>query len=89
MTYDVEKIVLGGGVTHSGDAFLAPILGELARLRQQSTLAAELLRDEKLHLIPPDYNPGVWGAVHLANQMSTETITYISANDGSRSSLKT
>lgn len=89
MTYDVEKIVLGGGVTHSGDAFLAPILRELARLRQQSTLAAELLRDEKLHLIPPDYNPGVWGAVHLANQMSTETITYISANDGSRSSLKT
>ena len=68
MTYDVEKIVLGGGVTRSGDAFLAPILHELARLRQQSTLAAELLLDEKLRLIPPDYNPGVWGAVHLANQ---------------------
>ena len=68
VTYDVEKIVLGGGVTRSGDAFLAPILHELARLRQQSTLAAELLLDEKLRLIPPDYNPGVWGAVHLANQ---------------------
>lgn len=89
MTYDVEKIVLGGGVTHSGDAFLAPILHELAHLRQQSTLAAELLLDEKLRLIPPDYNPGVWGAVHLANQTSSETITHISANDGSRSSFKT
>lgn len=89
MTYDVEKVLLGGGVTRSGDAFLAPILRELATLRQQSTLAAELLRDEKLHLIPPDYNPGVWGAVHLANQMRSETITYISANDKGRSSLKT
>lgn len=89
MTYDVEKVMLGGGVTRSGEAFLAPILRELAALRQQSALAAELLLDEKLHLIPPDYNPGVWGAVHLANQMSSETITHISANDGSRSSLKT
>ncbi len=89
MTYDVEKIVLGGGVTRSGDAFLAPILHELARLRQQSTLAADLLLDEKLYLIPPDYNPGVWGAVHLAGQTVSETVTNLSANDGSRSSLKT
>ena len=66
MMYDVEKIVLGGGVTRSGSAFLSPILHELAHLRQQSALAAELLPDEKLHLIPPDYNPGVWGAVRLA-----------------------
>jgi glucokinase len=71
MTYDVEKIVIGGGVSRSGDAFLAPILHELAHLRQQSTLAAELLLDKKLHLIPPDHNPGVWGAVHLAHQVSS------------------
>ncbi len=72
MTYDVEKIVLGGGVTHSGAAFLAPILHELAQLRQQSTLAASLLLDERLHLILPDYSPGVWGAVHLARQAASE-----------------
>jgi glucokinase len=89
MTYDVEKIVIGGGVTRSGDAFLAPILRNLAHLRQQSTLAAELMLDEKLYLIPPNYNPGLWGAVHLANQTISETVTYISANDGSRSGLKT
>lgn len=69
MTYDVEKIVLGGGVTRSGEAFLAPILRELARLRQQSTLAAEMLLEEKLLLIQPDYNPGVWGAVRLAKDI--------------------
>lgn len=83
MTYDVEKIVIGGGVTRSGNAFLAPVLRELDILRQQSSLAAELLPDEKLHLIPPDYNPGVWGAVHLANQSALETVTHISVNDGS------
>lgn len=68
MTYDVEKIVLGGGVTQSGDAFLAPILQELACLRQQSTLAAALLPDEKVHLMPAGFNPGVWGAINLAKQ---------------------
>ncbi|MBK8904341.1 MAG: ROK family protein [Anaerolineaceae bacterium] len=66
MMYDVEKIVIGGGVARSGDAFLDPIRQELAQLRQHSPLAAELLREEKLHLMPPDYNPGLWGAVQLA-----------------------
>ena len=75
MTYDVEKIVLGGGVTQSGDAFLAPILQELANLRQQSPLAAALLPDEKVHLIPPDFNPGVWGAVNLAKQTLLEPLS--------------
>jgi glucokinase len=32
MTYDVEKVVLGGGVSHDGDGFLKPILADLARL---------------------------------------------------------
>ncbi|MFZ1399719.1 MAG: ROK family protein [Candidatus Promineifilaceae bacterium] len=68
MTYDVEKIVLGGGVTRSGAAFLAPILAELATLRQQSPLADSLLPAAKLHLMPVDYNPGVWGAINLAKQ---------------------
>ncbi|MCB8977491.1 MAG: ROK family protein [Ardenticatenaceae bacterium] len=75
MTYDVEKIVLGGGVTQSGDAFLAPILQELACLRQQSPLAAALLPDEKVHLIPSNFNPGVWGAVNLAKQTLLEPLS--------------
>lgn len=74
MTYDVEKVVLGGGVTRSGDALLGPILRELATLRQQSTLAAELLLDQKLYLIPLNYNPGLWGAVHLAQQTVSEML---------------
>ena len=66
MMYDVEKIVIGGGVTRSGDPFMAPIRHELAQLRQRSPLAAALLGEEKVHFMPPDYNPGLWGAVRLA-----------------------
>lgn len=66
MMYDVEKVVIGGGVTRSGSPFLAPIWQELAQLRQHSPLAAALLPDQKLHLMPPEYNSGLWGAVRLA-----------------------
>ncbi|GJM40547.1 MAG: NagC family transcriptional regulator [Ardenticatenaceae bacterium] len=66
MLYDVEKVVLGGGVTHSGAAFFQPILQALTQLRRQSPLAESLLREEKLHLLPTNFNPGAWGAIHLA-----------------------
>jgi predicted NBD/HSP70 family sugar kinase len=66
MTYDVEKVVLGGGVTRSGPTFLDPILAELARLRSLSSLAAAMLEDEKVALLPADYNAGTWGAITLA-----------------------
>jgi len=68
MSYDVDKVLLGGGVSRDGDAFLQPILQELSHLRKQSTLARELLLDEKVALIPQEYNAGVWGAIRLAQQ---------------------
>jgi len=68
MSYDVNKVLLGGGVSRDGDAFLQPILHELAHLRLQSTLARELLRDDKVALIPQEFNAGVWGAIRLAQQ---------------------
>jgi glucokinase len=66
MAYDVERVVLGGGVTRAGAAFLHPILEELARMRADSPLAAEMLPAQKFHLLPPDYDAGTWGAVTLA-----------------------
>ncbi|WP_420641119.1 ROK family protein [Candidatus Leptofilum sp.] len=83
MSYDVEKVVLGGGVTRSGHRFLAPILREMATLRQQSSLAAELLLDENLHLISPDFNPGLWGAVQLAKQIFLEEVAVATAINAS------
>jgi glucokinase len=66
MAYDVECIVLGGGVSRDGDAFLQPILEEIQRLRDESPLAHEMLRPDMISLLPPDYDAGTWGAVVLA-----------------------
>jgi glucokinase len=68
MAYDVECVVLGGGVSRQGDAFLQPILRELERLRQDSALASEMLRPAMVRLLPPDYDAGTWGAVVLAGR---------------------
>lgn len=62
-TYDVDQVVLGGGVTGAGAAFLTPITNALSRLRAQSDLLAELLAEDKFVMLPAGYNPGPWGAV--------------------------
>ncbi len=67
MAYDVERVIMGGGVTQAGAAFLDPILEELSRMRAQSPLAAMLLRTEKFSLLPAGYKPGAWGAAQLAH----------------------
>jgi glucokinase len=69
MAYDVEKVVLGGGVSHDGDSFLMPILAELAGLRAHSELANIMLAESKITLMPNTYNAGLWGAINLARQM--------------------
>ena len=54
MAYDVERVVLGGGVSHAGVDFARPILRELDRLRATSALAQEQLV------------PGSWTCCHRA-----------------------
>ena len=66
VAYDVECIVLGGGVSRNGEAFLRPVLAELACLREGSALAGEMIQPEMIRLLPPDYDAGTWGAVVLA-----------------------
>ncbi len=66
MTYDVEQVVLGGGVTRAGAAFEQPLRRALAALRADSPLAAAMLSDEKIVVVPADFNAGVVGAVYLA-----------------------
>ena len=66
MAYDVERIIIGGGVSRDGDAFLQPILDEIERLREDSALAREMLQPDMIRLLPPDYDAGTWGAVVLA-----------------------
>jgi len=66
VAYDVECIVLGGGVSHDGQAFLEPVLRQLNRLRESSALTNEMLQTDMIRLLPPDYHAGTWGAVVLA-----------------------
>jgi len=73
MTYDVEMVVLGGGVSHAGDAFLLPVLNEIEKIRSQSDLAANMLSRDKVILLPSDYDAGVWGAIVLAQKIAQKS----------------
>lgn len=72
MTYDVEKVVLGGGVTRAGEAFEGPLRQAMDALRADSPLTASMMPDEKVLIIPTDFSPGVMGAVYLAPAPSPE-----------------
>ena len=73
MTYDVRRVVLGGGVAGAGETFLAPVLAALEDLRAASELAREALPQDVVHLLPPDADAGGWGAVILARSVATVT----------------
>lgn len=66
MAYDVERVIVGGGVSHAGDAFERPLRRELERLRAASDFAGELLPADIVHILPPEAEPGAWGAVAIA-----------------------
>ncbi len=66
MCYDVEEIVLGGGVTQAGEQFLRPVLDEWERQRRRAALARKVLRPEMVRLADPTRNMGAWGAAAVA-----------------------
>jgi predicted NBD/HSP70 family sugar kinase len=73
MTYDVRRVVLGGGVTHAGTPFLDPVTSALDELRAASELAREALPADVVHLLPPDADAGGWGGVILARSAARRT----------------
>jgi glucokinase len=73
MTYDVRRVVLGGGVTHAGAPFLEPVTRALDELRAASELAREALPADVVHLLPPDADAGGWGGVILARSAARRT----------------
>jgi glucokinase len=74
MAYDVEKVVLGGGVSHAGEALLKPIQEGLAEMGAISGLAKAMLPEEKTILLPDYYRAGSWGAIELALQISSAMV---------------
>ena len=57
MTYDVQRVVVGGGVSHAGPAVRGPLRRELERLRAGSDLAGELLPADIVDVLPPEPKP--------------------------------
>jgi len=74
LAYDVERIVIGGGVSHAGEAFMAPVRRELARFRAGSALSDEILRPDLVVLLPPGADAGAWGAVTVARELLEDDV---------------
>ena len=72
--YDVERIVIGGGVSHAGEAFMAPVRRELDRFRAASALSDEILRPDLVVLLPPGADAGAWGAVTVARELLEDDV---------------
>lgn len=71
MTYDVRRVVIGGGVSQAGPAFAEPIHRELARLRAASPQAGELLPADIVEILPSGSEAGAWGAIAIARHAQT------------------
>lgn len=68
LAYDVERIIIGGGVTRAGNDFAIPLWSSLKALRDESALAAMMLAPERIAILPADYSAGMWGAVMVGRQ---------------------
>lgn len=66
MTYDVERVIVGGGVAGAGPAFLESIDSALEATRASSELAAEMLGAGSVELLPDGIDTGAWGAITVA-----------------------
>jgi glucokinase len=66
MAYDVDRIVLGGGVGNVGDPLLRAVEVELRVLREASPLVAELVPPGRVTTLPTGSHAAVRGAVAVA-----------------------
>lgn len=66
MSYDVELIYIGGGLSRAGDTLLRPIQQVWERQRELSDMAHTMLDPQQLKMVPPSFRAGAWGAVAVA-----------------------
>jgi hypothetical protein len=65
LAYDVELVVIGGGISRAGEPLLARITSGLDRIGGPSPFAAELLAETDVRLVGPDHDVGTRGAIAL------------------------
>jgi glucokinase len=65
LAYDVELVVIGGGISRAGDPLLRRIQAGLDGIGAPSPFAAELLAETDVRLVGPDHDVGTRGAIAL------------------------
>jgi glucokinase len=74
LAYDVELVVIGGGISRAGKPLLDRITSGLARIGAPSPFAAELLAETDVRLVGADHDIGTRGAIALLGPMSKEVV---------------
>lgn len=73
LAYDVELVVLGGGVSRAGEPLLRRVHDALAAIGAPSPFAAELLAETTVRLAGPDHDIGTRGAIALLGTVRART----------------
>ena len=74
LAYDVELVVIGGGISRAGAPLLDRIQAGLARIAAPSAFAAELLAETDVRLAGSDHDIGTRGAIALLDPLAKEVV---------------
>ncbi len=74
LAYDVELVVIGGGISRAGAPLLERVQAGLARIGAPSAFAAELLAETDVRLVGPDHDIGTRGAIALLGPVAKEVV---------------
>ena len=74
LAYDVELVVIGGGISRAGEPLLQRVQAGLARIGAPSPFAAELLAETDVRLVGADHEIGTRGAIALLGPVVKEVV---------------
>jgi glucokinase len=74
LAYDVELVVIGGGISHAGTPLLERVRTALDRIAAPSPFAAELLAETEIRLAGADQDIGTRGAIALLDPLAKEVV---------------
>lgn len=70
MLYDINTIVLGGGVLRAEAGIMSALRKTVDQLHAESKLTAAMLSMDKIHVLPADFNAGGWGAIRMVQSVN-------------------
>ena len=74
LAYDVELVVIGGGISRAGQPLLDRVRSGLSRIGAPSPFAAELLAETEVRLVGADQDIGTRGAIALLGPIVKEVV---------------